>query len=319
MKSIFLKSGLLGWICCMWILFSYLTGCGEKQNEAPLAQEVSRDSVGTVAEDEWIVFTSNRSGNGDLYALHLETRELTQVTRSSHKEGGARYDRARNRIIYQRFEEQPGRVVLMSGGEELFVDPNGDTSPAWSPVGDQIVYVSNDDGNDNLKLAQADGRGEQYLSRDRLTDRYPAWSPDGQRIVWARRLESGWDLHIMDVNVNPPVWHRLTEKQTYVGHPSWSPDGRFIAYDTMVEGQTEIEMIEIETGEVTRLTSRPGNDLVPSWSSDQRKMAFAGVDKETGNWDVWMLDLATRTLERMTTHEEFDGGPVFVPSSAIVR
>jgi TolB protein len=99
--------------------------------------------------------------------------------------------------------------------------------------------------------------------------------------------------------------------------PGWSPDGQFIAFDTVVDGQSVIAMLEIETGEITRLTERAGNDLAPSWSLDGRRLAFGGRPDSTGNWDIWTVDVETKVVERVTKHLDFDGGPVVVPASAL--
>ena len=110
---------------------------------------------------------------------------------------------------------------------------------------------------------------------------------------------------------------RLTQDSVYVGHPAWSPDGQFIAFDTLVDGQSEIAMLEVESGEITRLTERAGNDLVPSWSLDGRRLAFGARPDSTGNWDIWTVDVETKVIERVTKHADFDGGPVVVPASAL--
>lgn len=271
------------------------------------------------ADSEWIVFGSARSGNGDIYALQPDTGETVLLAGSPLGEGGPRYDASRDRVVYQRFEEEPQRTVLMNGEEELFEDPNGDSAPAWSPTGEWIVYSAVRDDQEDLYLAGPDGNGERRLTDDAEVDRYPTWSPDGQSIAFARRLESGWDLHTLDVPVKGATPVRRTEAGVYLGHPAWSPDGRFIAYDTYVGEQADIAMVELATGEVIRLTDRPYNDLVPAWSRNGSHIAFGGVADEGGDWELWRVDVATRTVERLTDQPGFDGGPAFVPASALGR
>jgi Tol biopolymer transport system component len=266
---------------------------------------------------EWVVFSSARSGEGDVYAVDPASGETVLVVGTAAPEGTVRYDSARHRIVYHRYEEN--RTVLMSGGDELFVDPNGDVAPAWSPDGKWIVYAAERGGQVDLFRASPDGSGEHRLTHDAFVDRYPAWSPDGARIVYARRLESGWDLHLFTPNEGAPVIERLTEGGGYAGHPAWSPDGRRIAFDILVDGQAEIAMIDASGGEVTLLTRRAGNDLVPAWSGDGRRIVFSGDPGNAGNWDVWMLDIESRDVVRLTTHEGYDGGGVFVPASVIRR
>ena len=62
--------------------------------------------------------------------------------------------------------------------------------PVWSPTREQIAFVSNDSGNDEIWVINRDGSGALQLTRDRYSwwDKHPSWSPDGSRIVfWSNR------------------------------------------------------------------------------------------------------------------------------------
>jgi len=98
--------------------------------------------------------------------------------------------------------------------------------------------------------------------------------------------------------------------------PAPSPDGSRIAFDTFRGGQTEIVVLDLEGMDVTDLTRRPGNDLVPNWSADGGRIVF-GAEVEPGNWDVWIVDTTTLALTRLTSDPAADGGPVFVPEAAL--
>lgn len=58
-------------------------------------------------------------------------------------------------------------------------------SPAWSPVDDRLVFVSNEGGNDDIYVIHADGRGQRRLTFNAWEwDKHPSWSPDGSHIVF---------------------------------------------------------------------------------------------------------------------------------------
>lgn len=232
-------------------------------------------------------------------------------------EGTVRYDPSKQRIVYHRYEEEPARAIVVADGQDLFEDPNGDVAPVWSSAGDQVAYVASRDGTEHIYLANGGGAGERQLTDAEATDRYPSWSPDGTSIVFARRLETGWELFTLDTVSGEE--RQLTNRETYVGHPAWSPDGGKIVFDTFFDQQAEIAMLDLATGEITRLTNRAGNDLIPAWSADGRHVAFGGEPDNAGNWDIWMVDVETLALERLTTDQAYDGGPVFVPGHVIGR
>lgn len=275
------------------------------------------ETADSSSTDVWIVFSSGRSGDGDIYAINPETSEIVQVAGTDFPEGTVRYDAHLDRIVYHRYQEEPARAMLVSEEEDLFVDPNGDVAPSWSPREGRIVYAASKNGHVDLYMAAATGEDEQRLTDDDFAEGYPAWSPDGSEIVYAKRLETGWDLHIMKPFEEGMPVKRLTYDGVYVGHPAWSPDGTRIAYDTLIDDQAEIMMIELGSSEVTRLTNRAGNDLIPAWSPDGNQIAFGGEPNNAGNWDLWIVDIESLEVTRLTSQPTFDGGPVFVPASAI--
>ena len=262
-------------------------------------------------DEDVLVFSSGRTGDGDIYVFRPASGEVRLHLGTDAPEGTVRYDPFRDRLVHHRFTEDG--AMLMSGERDLFEDPNGDVAPQWSSRG-EIAYVVEDSAGSDLFVADSLNRQARRLTRDGDVERYPAWAPDGRQLAYAKRRQGSWDLYVFDLETSEET--RLTELETYVGHPAWSPDGSRIAFDTMVGDQAELAVLDLSSGEVRRLTDRPGNDLIPSWSSDGRRVAFGG-DSATGNWDVWILDLESGELTRVTTDPASDGGPVFVPASAL--
>jgi Ig-like domain from next to BRCA1 gene/WD40-like Beta Propeller Repeat len=98
--------------------------------------------------------------------------------------------------------------------------------PAWSPTSEQIAFVSNDGGNDEIWVINRDGSGARQLTRDtgNFWDKHPSWSPDGKQIVfWSNRTgvrqiwimdADGGNPHSLSVtgfNDWDPVWVKYTE------------------------------------------------------------------------------------------------------------
>jgi hypothetical protein len=98
--------------------------------------------------------------------------------------------------------------------------------PAWSPAAEQIAFVSNNSGNDEIWIINRDGSGARQLTVDRngLWDKHPSWSPDGSKIVfWSNRTGNrqiwvmnadGSDFHSLSrtgFNDWDPVWIKYTE------------------------------------------------------------------------------------------------------------
>jgi hypothetical protein len=102
--------------------------------------------------------------------------------------------------------------------------------PAWSPTSEQIAFVSNDGGNDEVWVINRDGSGARQLTRDtgNFWDKHPSWSPDGKQIVfWSNRtgVRQIWimdadgsnlrSLSVTGFNDWDPVWIKYTDPPRY--------------------------------------------------------------------------------------------------------
>jgi dipeptidyl aminopeptidase/acylaminoacyl peptidase len=74
-----------------------------------------------------------------------------------------------------------------------------DYYPRWSPEAEQIAFVTNRDGNDEVYLMNPDGKSVKNLSNNTAKDHSLAWSPDGSKIIFVSdRQQDGVDIHVMD-------------------------------------------------------------------------------------------------------------------------
>ncbi len=62
-------------------------------------------------------------------------------------------------------------------------------APAWSPDGQKIAFASVRDGNQEIYVMNADGSGQQRLTRNTAGDYAPAWSPDGRKIAFVSQRD----------------------------------------------------------------------------------------------------------------------------------
>lgn len=281
---------------------------------------VLAEQIDTSNEEDVLIFSSSRSGQGDLYYVN-KTGAPKKLLGSDLPEGTARLDPFRKRIVFHRFIGE--QAFLFSGEQKIMRDPNGDAPPVWSPTGESIAYVH--PKSQKLMVANIDGQEARQITFGDEVDRYPCWSPDGKQLAFCRRTQDGWDLYRVDVpKAQPPQQaltteskvpsiERLTNRKVYCGHPNWSVQGNRIAFDTEFNGDVEIAAIELNTRKVERITFRPGNDLVPSWSLDGQRLAFAGEPAGSGNWDVWEITLTKPDqIRRVTTASGYDGAPVYM-------
>lgn len=131
-------------------------------------------------------------------------------------------------------------------------------SPAWSPEGDALIYVSNPEvpyGSGSIWMHPLADDGVPVLVRREETTwkARPDWSPEGRRFVYASYLGRQWhQLWVTTVDGRAEPFP-LTYGAYDVTAPRWSPDAKKIAYITNQPGNTEIRIQETVGGKVTVL------------------------------------------------------------------
>lgn len=186
-----------------------------------LTNSLGYDAEATVSPDgEWIIFTSLREGELNLYRMRTDGTDLRQVTHRKGYEGGAFFFPDGTRIVYRShyprsFEEMatydavlteavlhPMNLELyvmdLDSGEETQVTDNGKVnfSPFPHPSGEKLIFASNMDGlhpgDFNLYLVNIDGTGLEQVTFHPGFDNFPMFSPDGRYLVWcSSRLGTG--------------------------------------------------------------------------------------------------------------------------------
>jgi Tol biopolymer transport system component len=160
------------------------------------------------------------------------------------------------------------------------------STPAWSPDGGAIAFVSNRDGNPEIYVMNANGSELQRLTQETLRDGGPAWSPDGRKIAFERWVDHHPDIYVM--NADGSGQRSLTTGSGIDVLPVWSPDGRKIAFVRRVAfgGQPRpsgppgfhivfrnyLYVVNADGGGLRMLTRDQAHDLLlpPVWSPNGR-------------------------------------------------
>jgi len=99
--------------------------------------------------------------------------------------------------------------------------------------------------------------------------------------------------------------------------PAWSPDGQWLAYVSFETKHAAIYVQLVRTGERRQVSARAGINGAPAWSPDGRKLALT-LGGTSGNPDVYVLDLTTQSLTRLTDDPAIDTEPAWAPDGKSV-
>ncbi|MGJ3238088.1 MAG: protein kinase domain-containing protein [Anaerolineae bacterium] len=158
--------------------------------------------------------------------------------------------------------------------------------PVVSPDRRWIAFQSNRDGNFEIYLTDLDGGQVQRLTNNSGLDRLPAWSPDGQWVIYASETDTGaFDLR--RINIDTGEDEIVLSNNRYNGHARYSPDGQTIVFtqgDSLSATNTwEIALLDLASGDVTRLTDNGLRDGSPVFSPDGERILYITYNAATGS------------------------------------
>jgi serine/threonine-protein kinase len=214
-----------------------------------------------------------------------------------------------SRVVSVRVRD--GRVVPLT--DSLFAN----LSPAWSPDGRWVYYLSNRYGPRDIfaqPMAGGGPRGPALRLTTGLNAHTISLSGDGRRIAYGDlAIESAaWSI---PVPAHPPVPSsdatELTHGAQFVETTLLSRDGRWLYYDSDLSGNMDLYRMALPAGAPERLTTDSSDDFWPEPSPDGREVAFHSW--RAGSRDIWVLPLDGGPLQRVTSSPAQDAMASWAP------
>ncbi len=221
-------------------------------------------------------------------------------------------------IAYVTVTRSPGRsvsrlIVADSDGENprvLVESPEALMSPAWSPDGRRLAYVSFENRRSEIWVQALRSGARKRVSARPGVNGAPAWSPDGRRLaVSLSRPDGNLDIYTLDIATQ--VLTRLTDGSSIETEPAWSADGREIYYTSDATGNPQVYRINAEGGRPARVSFEGRYNARPRVAPDGRLLAM--VHNDRGNYRIATLDPA-RAVVQVLTDGRLDESPSFAPN-----
>ena len=212
-------------------------------------------------------------------------------------------------------------LVLRTSDSDAFPVTDGRSkvwSPAWSPDGRTLFYVSNRGGSMDLwgQPMGTDGRpsGDPQPLTTGLVIRNIAFSEDGTKLAYSRgrRVANVWRVPILADR--PATWddaEQITSDQVLIDNLDLSPDGQSLLLVSDRTGNLDLWMMPVEGGEMRQLTTEPTPDWYPRWSPDGQEVAFYSY--RSGNRDIWVMPVSGGTARQVTRDETEEASPTWSP------
>lgn len=195
-------------------------------------------------------------------------------------------------------------------------------APSWSLGGDMLATLSTDGVEQHVDIIRlSNGRLVERLTEGMRTEVYEdltfndgtvAWAPNGRTIAFVGKRGAAdvivlWDLYDKEI-VDALTFEDLEIIEGF----DWAPDSRRLAFIGTGFGQSDVYVVDIESGDLTQLTGTPQRDDQPSFSPDGRRLAFSS--KRGGQFDIKVYDFDTQRVSTLLATTADDLWPKWLPT-----
>lgn len=196
-------------------------------------------------------------------------------------------------------------------------------SPSWSPDGNYIVYTSYKSGDPDLYQQNIHTRKVTKISGYQGIDSGGQYDNNSDLIAFSGAVKGDTDIYV--VSKNGGERRVLIKGRGLDVDPAFSPNGKWLAYVSGRFGNPHIFRADLSRSTNNlkvlsdhRLTWAGWYNGTPAWSNDSNKIAFAGYDRETDRFDLFLVEPTGKNLERLTLRTGDNESPSWSPNSQLI-
>jgi|TARA_B100000700_G_scaffold97975_1_gene110227 TolB protein len=186
-------------------------------------------------------------------------------------------------------------------------------SPAWSPDGQKLAYVSFETGRPAIYIQNLASSQRVRASSFEGINGAPAWSPDGRKLAMSLSKDGQPEIYVMDVGAGS--FQRLTRSDAIDTEPTWAPDGKSLVFTSDRSGGPQLYRYDLASGEAKRLTFTGNYNSRGRFSPDGETLFM--IHRGSQGFQVAKQDLETGRLTTLTDSRA-DESPSVAPNGTMV-
>jgi len=186
-------------------------------------------------------------------------------------------------------------------------------SPAWSPDGSHLVYVSFETGHAVIYVQSLYTNQRSVLANFSGSNSAPAWSPDGKQLAIVLTRDGSSQIYL--AKPDGSGIRRITFSNTIDTEPNFSPDGQSLLFTSDRGGSAQIYSMPVAGGPERRMTFGEGNNYSPRYSPDGK--GFVYTHFVNGKFYIATQDFQNGQVEILTTGG-WEKKPSFAPNGKLI-
>ena len=196
------------------------------------------------------------------------------------------------------------------GAQSALSSPEPIISPAWSPNGARLAYVSFESRKPVIYLHDLATGQRRPIANFKGSNSAPAWAPDGQSLVATLSRDGGSQLYRIDLSSGQAS--RLMQSSGIDTEPVFSKDGQHIYFVSDRGGSPQIYRMPSQGGPAQRVTFTGSYNISPALSPNGRWLAY--ISRQGAEYKVQVMDLSSGQI-RSVSSTRADEKPSFAPNS----
>ena len=186
-------------------------------------------------------------------------------------------------------------------------------SPAWSPDGKEIAYVSFEGNRAAIYIQNVATGKRRVLTKYAGINGAPAWSPDGKKMAVVLTQTGYPKIYVLDL-INNQV-ERITNDWYLDTEPAWAKDGKSIIFTSNRGGTPQIYRVYLNNKKVERVTYKGNYNARASFTADGKSMVI--LHQEGDGFYIAIQDLNSGRLT-VLTKTGYDESPTVAPNGKMV-